>query len=140
MSSKRQEIVDAIIERLKTVAAVEERVEDWRTDWDDDELPAMSVCDLIAAGSSARNQGLQHRTLPVQIRIFAKTPAELRQLISDALAALKTDLYFKDADDRARVTETRLTKEGMVVPADAFELGGAAVEIEIDYFTANFSA
>lgn len=150
MDPKRQKIVDAVIARMqliKVAAGYQTNlglsVEDWRVDYDDEELEngALSVCDLVDTSTLAHNQpDASHQTnvLPVQFRIFTKSsePAStLRKMIADVYKAIRVDTRWNNL-----AMWTMPKQSGMVVKPDEFKLGGAAVEIEITYLTETFNA
>src|SRR4051812_1029629 len=104
MDSKRQRIIDAIIARMQGISIgtgyktdLGAHVEDWQTNWSEDDLPGLSVCDLINGPTQANNQldaGAEYNILPVQLRIFCKfdrPAAELRRMQADIWTAIKVD-------------------------------------------------
>jgi hypothetical protein len=148
--TKRQKIVDAVIARMGLIRVangyqteIGARVEDWPQRFDERELKeqpskaVLGVYDLPDAVSkeSLHSTGATHR-LRMQVRIFitGATPArELRKMIGDVVAAVGKDLTWGYL---ARDTEPG--SEGFVVPNDAMEVAGAAVEFIVVYNTATF--
>lgn len=145
MDPKRQQIITKIVERMQTITVANgyetgagANVGDWETNWDDEQLPAISVCDLIEEIELVGNQPTAERQtnrLPVQLRLFAKSAAELRKGIADVFKAIKTDTRWSGL-----AMQTMPKRAGMVLAEDSFELGGAAVEIEIGYMTDAFDS
>lgn len=149
--SKRQKIIDLAVALMQTIRTANgyqtelgENVEDWRVNWDDDELPALSVCDTTAAETLANNEptaSLQTNRSRLHFRIFVKSDtlaADLRAMIADVKKALKTNLRWNDgATDLAMWTLP--VASGIIVPTESFEIAGAEVEIEISYLTNSFS-
>jgi hypothetical protein len=144
MDTKRQRIVDKVVERMREIRVangyqtdVGERVEDWQTQWNEDELDALSVCDLPEESTKGNKDAKRttHR-LPVHVRIFISKhtrPAELRKMIGDVVQAVKKDLRW---DGLALDTEPK--QDGFVIPDDAFVVAGGAVEFVIEYMTDTF--
>jgi hypothetical protein len=127
----RQKIIDAVIARMqliKTAAGYQtdlgNNVVDWDTNFDDTELPALSVCDLIETVEMTIESKFQKQTLPIQLRIFSKEnrAKELRKMIADIYKAIK------------------IKQAGIIIREDEFKIGGGAVEIEITYNTKAFDA
>lgn len=151
--SKRQDIIDLVIARMQTILSsgdyetnLGQNVEDWQTNWDDDELPALSVCDLVDGINFVNEQptaALQQHALPLQLRIFAKSdtrPADLRKMIADVVKAIGTDQFWTNGGGAQLALWTKVTSAGIRLNEDSFEIGGAAVEIEIGYFTNSFES
>lgn len=149
--SKRQRIVDAVVERLKLIdgtgdydSDVEDRVEDSRTNWDQSELPAISVFDgdaLATPTSEGRYRGVVH-VMSVLIRYFAEqgaTAANVRTGIKDIQTAIRVDDKFSVEGDPL-VMQTRQVRDGILRNAESFEVEGAEVEIEVQFITKKFNA
>lgn len=144
MDTKRQRIVDAVVERVREIRVAAgyqtdlgERVEDWVTSWDDAELPAASVCDLPEESEKA-NKDAKRAThkIPVHVRIFVgknERPATLRKMIGDVLAAVK-----KDPRWGGLALDTWPKTDGFVIPEDSFVIAGGAVEFVVEYATDTF--
>lgn len=146
--SRRADIIAAVIERMETIQIsngfetdLGDRVRDFETDWDDSELPALSVCDLTTEEELPNDQPTatrQFNRLQVLFRIFCNsdTPAEdLRQMIGDVKKAIKTDVFWGGA-----AIWTKPKSSGIILAEDVFRIGGAGVEIEIGYFTNTFES
>lgn len=146
--SKHQQIIDAIIATMQgitTAAGYEtnlgDNVDDWKVNWDDEEMPALSVCDitedqqLVGDQPDARNQ---INLLNVQFRIFVKNGTRAR-----ALRKMKADVN-KAIGSNTRWNKlamwTKPKRSGMVIPDESFEIGGKAIEIQIAYMTGAFNA
>lgn len=151
--SKRQRIFDLVIERMEAISTANgyetdlgTSVEDWQTNWDDEQLPALSVCDLVAEigfVNSETEAPTQFVKLPIQFRIFAKSdtlPADLRKMCADVIRAVGADPKWEDEDGKKLALWTRVTASGIRLQEDQFEIGGAAVEIEIGYLVTSFES
>jgi hypothetical protein len=151
--SKRQNIIDLVVARMRTILIsndyetdLGENVADWETNWDDSQMPAVSVCDLInkrtpVGGNPVTPTG--QCALPIQLRIFTKSdarPADLRKMISDVIKAIGTDQFWADEDGKKLAMYTLVTDDGIRLIEDSFEIGGAAVEIEIAYLVGSFES
>src|SRR5690242_7196702 len=112
MSSVRQNIVDAVVDRMKLINGtgsystnVANRVEDSRTNWNEDELPAISIFDGDAGVENP--QDWDNRTMVIQtMRLLIKgfveqgtTAAAARTLVSDIWTAIRTDPDWKVGGD-----------------------------------------
>ena len=145
MDTRRQEIIDAIILRMQEIKLVNgfqtdlgQRVEDWPRRFDDDELPALAVCDLTEESerSDAETDIAAHR-LPVQVRIFLRgeNPARaFRQAIGDVQQAIKRDLTWHEL-----ATATYPRRSGFIITSEAMEIAGAVVEFDVEYVTSTFN-
>jgi hypothetical protein len=151
--SKRQNIIDLVIERMEGILIANGyetdlggSVADWQTNWDDSQLPAVSVCDLINKRANVGGHPVaqsQQCALPLQLRIFTKSderPTELRKMISDVIRAIGTDQFWTDGDGKKLALWTLVTDDGIRLTEDSFEIGGAAVEIEIGYLVTSFES
>lgn len=152
---KRQKLVDAIIARMQTISTaspnpegyqtnIGSNVHDWRVNFQDDELPAVSVCDMTAEAQSSDSPN-PLRTIylmPVQVRIYAKKgedPANIRLMISDVMRAIRQDDRWMVADVGLAMI-TRPLRDGFIIPEESFEVIGAVVEFEIQFITGKFNA
>jgi hypothetical protein len=144
----RQKIIDAVIARMQLIKVASgyetdlgNNVVDWDTNFDDTELPALSVCDLIETVEMTIESKFQKQTLPIQLRIFSKEnrAKELRKMIADIYKAIKIDSRWKDANI-GLVYGTVIKQAGIIIREDEFKIGGGAVEIEITYNTKAFDA
>lgn len=146
--SKRQQIVDKVVARMQAISVANgyqtdlgASVYDFETNFDDADLPALSVCDLIAAHELANAQPTaanQIDTLSLQLRVFCKAdtrPAFLRTAIADIWRAIKVDPRW---DGAALYTIPK--RSGIVLNDEAFQIGGAAVEIEIYIFNLSYGS
>jgi len=149
--SKRQKIISAVINRMEGISVDDdyetdlgERVRDWEVNFQDEELPVLSVCDTVGDINFV-NDNLdapsQVHKLPVLLRVFCKSDtraADLRKMMADLIRAVGVDPNWTDADDKKLAMWTRVTKAGIIVPAENFEIAGAAVELEIAYLVNRF--
>lgn len=153
MQTKRQKIVSVILEVVRGVKIADgfqtdigNLVEDWQTDWQEDELPGTSVCDLTGERDEEfSNEAIDYFRLPVQIRttFSAKVRAsEARKFLGDILQALRPlKDGFVESDSGASLAEQiDLKREGFVLAEDGFSVAAIAVEIEILFFTQRFNA
>lgn len=148
--SKRQKIVTVIKEAIEQISTANDyqtdigaNVEDWRTDWDDDELPGTSICDLSETPlENQANEHMEWYSLPVQIRTFLSSDtraADARKMMADIVKVLGT---FKDGvrvDNKQLFKMIELKRKGFVLAEDGFKIAAVAVEIEILYYTQRFN-
>lgn len=150
--SKRQRLVAAIVARMQTILTVNgyatnigRTVEDWRTNWQQDELPAISVSDLTAEAVVPEGSNPQRTVwlMPVQIRVYAEKDetgaANIREMIKDINRAIRQDDRWKVSGVGLAMI-TRPLRDGFIIPDESFEVIGGVVEIEIQFFTAKFDA
>lgn len=149
--SKRESLIEVVIARMQTIRQsngfqtdIGERVHDFETNFDgteDGELPALSVCDTIASHELAGNQATatgQIDTVNLQLRVFCRSdarPGDLRKMISDIWKAIKVDPQWGGL-----AMQTFPKRSGIVLSEEAFQIGGAAVEIEVHIFNTNFGS
>lgn len=148
MTTKRQDIVDRLIALMGTVTTANGyetdiglSVHDFETHFQEEDLPALSVYDLVADvefvnGNKKDGRG-QQKTLNLQLRIFAAAETkvtELRKMIGDVNKALGTDKRLGDT-----VLWINPTREGIIADEQTFEIAGAAVELEIAYLQDSFN-
>lgn len=147
--SKRQKIVDAIVARMKLINGagsyttdVDDRVEDSRTQWAQDELPAISVFDGDAIAhptSPAEARSVVHE-MSVMIKGFTEqgaTAANTRTLLKDILTAIRQDDKWT-VSGAPLVMQTRPGLEAITRTPESFEIEGCQVEISVQYITAKF--
>lgn len=156
MKTKRQRIVDAVVARMRAIS-VENGfetdagllVEPWAVRFDDKELAAvaskcaLAVYDLPDSVSkeSKSSKGSTHR-LRFQVRAFTTKDGraeELRKIIGDIVTAVGSDIHWTEAATGALLAmDTEPVEEGFVVPQEAMEVAGGAVEFVVVYATALF--
>lgn len=151
--SKRQKIVDAIIARMQTIKTVDgfltnigENVRDYETNWQTEEMPGLSVCDLVSDNSSEdyHDGGLQFYEMPVALRIFANARTDaalLRKMIADINTAIGKDVRWK-VNEIGLADWTKPMREGIIHDNtnNNFEIAGAEVVILIRYHTKIFNS
>lgn len=149
--SKRQKIVDAIVTRLRLINGagsyttdVNDRVEDSRTQWDQSELPAISVFDgdaLANPTSPAMARSVVHQmtVLLKGYTVQGETAAAVRTLMKDILTAIRQDDKWSVAGVPL-VMQTRPVRESITRSPESFEIEGCEVEIEVQYLTQKFNA
>jgi hypothetical protein len=148
----RQKFVDAIVARMQTILTTNgyvtnagQKVEAWRTHWEEDELVdgALGVFDLTNESEKEHRQSLrQKNTLTVQIRIFVAKGSraeKVRQIEGDVFKAIRSDDRWT-VDGKGMAIETRPKQDGFIIPQDSFEVAAGAVEIEIEYLSNTFDA
>lgn len=142
--TKRQRIFDAVVARMETILTangyqtdIGANVSEWESRFDEEELPALSVCDLPdeVSKDSIHSRGSKHRLL-MQVRIFTSKgtkAADLRRMIGDVVRAVGQDLTWGGL-----AIDTEPGSEGFVVPKEALEIAGGAVEFTVVFATATF--
>ncbi|HYY95279.1 MAG TPA: hypothetical protein VE713_12240 [Pyrinomonadaceae bacterium] len=161
--TKRQRIVERVVARMQTISIENgfqtdagQLVKKWAARLDDKTIEAspakcqLSVCDLLdeVSKESKQSKGATHR-LRVQVRIFkAKGNADddLRTIIGDVVDAVGRDvaqnewpaILWPDETGKPLAMDTEPSSEGFVIPTEAMEISGGAVEFTIVYATAVF--
>jgi hypothetical protein len=149
--SKRQRIVDAVVTRMKLINGsgsyttnVANRVEDSRTSWQQNELPAISVFDGDAIAnptSTAEPKAVIHE-MPLIIKGFCEqgtTAAAARTLLKDILTAIRVDDKWT-VSSTTLVMQTRPGRESISRDPESFEVEGCEVEAMVQYKTLKFNA
>lgn len=150
MATRRQQLIDLIIARLETISTdngyetnAGAVVEDWPRRFDDSECPALGVYDITDnSDKDNRESNIEVHSLTVQVRVFvsSNTPAaELRQIIGDVQKAIGQNTWWPDGDGHDLATGTWPRRAGMIVPNEAMELAGAAIEFDVQYVTDTFN-
>lgn len=148
--SKRQKIVDAVIARMKLINGsgsyttdVNDHVDDSRTSWDENELPAISVFDGDARAnptSPAEAKSVVHE-MSVLIQGFVKQgtdAATCRTLMNDILTAIRVDDKWTVSNVKL-VMQSRPDRETITRNKESFEVEGCEVEIAVFYQTQKFN-
>lgn len=139
--AKRQQIIDAIVTRLSGIdgtgdydTTIGSNVTDWGVNYQETDLPAVSVCDLNEEVQTDTNdEFMDVYRLPVSIRVSvsASTRAsDLRKMFKDILTAIGADEKWNGL---AQFTQVR--NIGMTLDQDAFRIAGGQVEIDVYYET-----
>lgn len=142
--SKRQQIVDEIISGMETIADFA-TVTDWGVVFDDEELPALAVCDVSETNSLVNDQPTATRqinALQVLFRIIVRSgtrASELRSLIGTVNDKIRANPRWNDGSENLALW-TKPVSAGIVVNPESFEIAGASVEIEIGYMTNSFDS
>jgi hypothetical protein len=150
--SKAQKIVSVIIDAVKTILIADgfetnigaEPVEDWKIDFDENELPATAVCDLTeTADEEIKLEGHDCLNLPIQIRTYLSSDtraADARKIKADILKALNPLKDGFRTETETLADKVRLKRAGFELAEDGFRIVGIIVEIEIFYITQRFNA
>lgn len=150
-SSKRQRIVSKFVEAVQQISTADgyetdigENVLDWETDFQEDELPGTSVCDLTAEKlEDMSSEHIDFFKLPVQIRTTVKAgtrAAYARMIEADILKSLKPlDGEIYDGTEKL-AGDVNVKRSGFVLAEDAFTVVAVAVEIELTFYTRRFNA
>lgn len=154
--SIEQKIMAAIVDRMELIngtgdylTSIGTRVEDSRANWDQNELPAISVFEGRVETTYTDDEEVEVlRKMSVMIRCqfeadnaSATTAAFARKSIADIKRAIRIDRHFRtDPDDpsTALAYMTREVAHSIEYVPDSFEIAGTQTEIEISYFATNF--
>lgn len=151
--SKRQDIVELIVTALGAingtgayVTSIGTTVTDWGLNFQEDELPAVSVCDIsetVVDDGQGDGYGDVYdlMKLTVQIRVQFKTatrPAECRKAIADILTALRAKQRWNNGTTNLAL-QTDYKSAEFLMDEEKFSIAAAAVNIEIFYKTEIFN-
>ena len=151
METKRQRIVTKILEAVQGISTasgyetdIGANCDDWRTNWQEDELPGTSVCDQTAEYiENLSEDHIDYFRLPVQIRTSISSgtrAAEARKIEADILKALRPLAGgIADADGKI-ASDIQVRRSGFVLAEDAFTVVAVAVEVEVTFYTERFNA
>lgn len=125
------------------------RVEDSRPNWDESEMPAISVFQGTVSTVKTDDEEVEViRKFGVIIRCVFKRDddsgpdaAYARQTISDIYRAIRIDRHWRtDANDPATALAymTKEVSHGVEYVPNTFEISGTQTEIEVSYFGTNF--
>lgn len=147
--SIRQKIVSQIVSKLSNITTangyqtnIGANVADWQINWQENELPAVSVCDLVEEFEPLDDEVRMQCTLPVQVRVFIGSntrASEGRKIIADVLDVVRANQKWNDGtSDLAQWTE--LKRDGFILDQDAFSMAGIGIDIDIIYYADRFNA
>jgi hypothetical protein len=140
MSTIRQQLIDKIDARLKTVLILNGYVTNIGTrvyEWKDinipaDALPCLIFRDVSCDVTDDSDEYYHTKSLSVEIDIktaAADAPEDLRNYLKDILKAIGTDLGWDDL-----AYNTRLTGDAMEIDHKNRKFGGMKVSISIIYY------
>lgn len=160
--SKSQKIITAIVARLQTVLTangyqtdIGTSVEDSRPNWDQDELPAISVFEgRTTSQESPQGRRKTVHEMPVMIKVFLErgtSAANARTAIADVKKAIlstgsEQNAYLAErwpvvsGTPPGMATQTREASHSIEYAEGTYEITGAQVEIEVQYMTQKFNA
>lgn len=151
--SIEQKIITAIVARMQLIngsspylTAIGERVEDSRPNWQEEELPAMSVFQDTVTPKDIDDDLLEvERSVPVHIQTFHKrfdTAAEdaayARKVMQDVMRAIRTDPLWK-VSGTALATATHEGPHGIEYVDGTYEISGTQTTITVKYFADYFN-
>jgi hypothetical protein len=152
MSSVRQNVIDAAIARIKLINGtggyttnLGSRVEDSRTNWDQNELPAVSVFDsdaIVPDPEAFDKRPHVIQTMRLLFRGFVAQgtdAATVRTLAADIWTAIRQDTQWTVGATKL-VMQSRHIRDAVVRNIDSFEVEACEVEIEVQFVTPKFSA
>jgi len=124
------------------------RVEEGRTNWDQNELPAISIFQgtvTIDREQSSDEDRVVCRVMPVMIQCtFAQSDATadtgtmVRKVLSDIHAAIRVDMKWSVAGV-PQALRTDEISHGPEYKSETYEIIGTQTAIEIRYFAPHFS-
>lgn len=158
--TKRQQIVDKLKLRLAAISVANgfqtdiganggSAIERWPPQYQDSELKEatrLGIFDLVSTTTQTLYREKQiPNTLPIQARIFHErgtTPDALDVMIADVKQALITDPATGKRDPTlgGLVIDMKPTEDGFIVPKETFQIDGAAVGFEVEFYTEPFNS
>jgi hypothetical protein len=157
---KRQKVVDKLKLRLAAITIANgfqtdigknggKEIERWPAQYQEAELKEatrLGIFDLVNTSTQTdpREKAIPN-TLPGQVRIFHKrgtTPDDLGIMMADVMRAIvrdpETGLYEPTFGGLA--IDTKPTSDGFIIPQETFQIDGAAVGFEVEFYTRPFNA
>ena len=157
---KRQKVVDKLKLRLAAITIENgfqtdigknggKEIERWPAQYQGEELKEatrLGIFDLVNTSTQTdpREKAIPN-TLPMQVRIFHErgtTPDELGIMMADVMRAIVRDpvtgLYEPTFGGLA--IDTKPTSDGFIIPQETFQIDGAAVGFEVEFYTGPFNA
>lgn len=119
-------------------------VRDSETNWDETELPAISVFDgdVVNPNLEADKQPslivVQHLLFQGVVKLGTDAAA-VRKLIKDIYTAIRVDTQWSESGTPL-VMQTRMVKHAIQRNKDSFEVEGCEVEVELQYFIQKFTS
>lgn len=147
MATKRQDIVGLVIDAIETIdgtgdfeTTIGDNVTDWGLNFQEDELPAVSVCDLaeeIVDDGEGEGYGELFSVLRLDVRIRVSVgsdtrPAECRKIIGDIMTALRSNQYWNDGSSNLAL-QTDFRAARFLLDEEKFLIAGVEVDIAIIY-------
>src|SRR5438445_9799180 len=151
--SIEQKLMDAIKARMQLIngtglylTSIGTRVEDSRPNWDESELPAISIFEGTVTTEESDDEGINViRKMPVMIKGFldrldtaALDAAFARKAIADIYRAIRSD-DKRVVSGTPAATFTSERQHGIEYAENTFEITGVQVEIDIEYRAAKFN-
>lgn len=152
--SIRQQLVDLVIAAVEDIdgtgsfqTSIGTTVTDWGLNFQEDELPAVSVCDTsetVIDDGQGEGYGelFDLMRLDVQIRIQFRAsdrPGDCRLAIADVLTALRgNERWNNGTTDLALATDFKSAQ--FILDEEKFLIAAAAVDVQIFYRTQKFNA
>jgi hypothetical protein len=154
--SKRQRIVDAVAERMRTILIANGyetdlglNVEEWTQHLQQEDIPdsgIISICDMVAEAAPNDGRSNPRETIwimPIQIRMWYPKDrldmANVRTGLQDVNRAIRQDDRWK-VDGVGLVMISRPLREGPIVPEDSFEIAGGFLDFEVQFITQKFNS
>jgi hypothetical protein len=153
MSSLQQRIMTQCVARMQlingtgsyTTTVASASVRDSETNWDEAELPAISIFDGDTIVPNPEAVDKVDKVIVVQHQLFkgfvkrGTDASSVRQLIKDIYTAIATDTQWKETGTPL-IMQTRMIRHAISRNKDSFEIDGCEVEIELQYFIDKFSS
>lgn len=120
-------------------------VADSKTNWDESELPAISVFDADTIVPSPEAVDRRPDAIVTQRQLFrgfvqqGTGAREIRKLINDIYAAIRTDTQWKEGTTPL-VMQTRMVRHALVRHPENFQVEGCEVEVELQYRLDKFTS
>ena len=133
----RQLIIDEIVTQLKTITALNDNVVDFGMNWQQDELPAVSVFDSSIDHLLVNDEPeafSQFNRMRVTLAIFVKgttRASSLRTLVSSVWAVVGANKYWDDLAAWTKPVSTTTTVDDRGIEKSSLEIIGAELVFEI---------
>lgn len=153
-ASIRQKLVDEVKRRLAAISVANGYetdlglgpINEWPVVYQEEELPALGVFDLVNNGVQEYAQEKQiMNQLPFQVRIFLHRDPDaqlVRRMLADVMRAVITNPSdsTRDATLAGLAVDMQPQEDGFVVPKETFQIDGAAVGFMVQFLSEPFNA
>lgn len=147
----RQKIVNSIVEALRGITQANgfetnagEKVDDFQLNWQEDELPAISVCDISCEPAPSEQASIEEKDcLMLQVKIRAMVGSETRapecrKIIGDILTVVRDNPRWTDSDGTQLTKQNYYVSDEFILNEEAFQIAAAEVTIGVLFWTERF--
>lgn len=133
----RQLIIDEIVTQLKTITALNDNVVDFGMNWEQDELPAISVFDSTVDHQLVNDEPeafSQMNRMRITLSVFVKgttRASSLRSLVKDIWGVIGANKYWDNLAAFTRPISTTTNVDDRGIEKSSLEIIGAELVFEV---------